>query len=305
MSHKYTKNPFFLTAIIVLSAFIFVALGTVVETYFNPTALAGINLSADQKLANVESELFLEVGYESKIALNDAVLKMVEGGVIDPDKFSNLYAARGGLSAGLADVLTKSSVDPIVLTKENAGVYLNLLWPLGLSNTMAANENSPINGENLHNFAATGGWTLAKEGRGGDYFNKIAAVSLTPEQETMVVSIAENVFRPCCNNSTYFQDCNHGSALLGLLQLGAAQGLSENDLYNEALAFNTYWFPSNYTQTALYFETVQDLAWDEVDPKVILSSLYSSGSGWGQNVAQPLAQLQGAAGKGAGPSCGV
>ncbi len=38
---------------------------------------------------------------------------------------------------------------------------------------------------------------------------------------------------------------NHGSALRGLLQLGASQGLSEEELYREALAFNSFWFPQN------------------------------------------------------------
>ena len=41
----------------------------------------------------------------------------------------------------------------------------------------------------------------------------------------MVISIAKNAYRSCCDNSTFFQDCNHGWALLGLLQLGAGQGL--------------------------------------------------------------------------------
>lgn len=280
--------------------------GAVAETYLKLTARVGINPSPAQRMEKIKASLFPAGGHKSKIALKDAVLKMVEGGVIDPVKFAAVYEQRGGLPPDLAGVLESPSETPIALTEANANIYLNLLWPLGLSNTMVANEKSPINGENLHNFAATGGWTLAKEGRGGDYFNKIAAVPLTPEQEAMVVSIAENVFRPCCGNSTFFQDCNHGSALLGLLQLGAAQGLTEQELYGEALAFNTYWFPDNYAQTALYFKIASGVNWTDVEPQVILSRAYSSGAGWRQNIATPLAQLQqGGVSHGGGASCGV
>src|SRR3546814_19376416 len=91
-----------------------------------------------------------------------------------------------------------------------------------------------MNGDSLYNFASTGGWTLGKEQNGGAYFNKFRIVELTPEQVALVTQVAKSTYRPCCNNSTFFQDCNHGSALLGLLHLGASQGLTENELYQAA-----------------------------------------------------------------------
>ena len=151
--------------------------------------------------------------------------------------------------------------------------------PIGISNFMAGNERSPVFGMSLLQFASTAGWNLGKQDNGGHYFNTLRIVKLTPGQEALVVRVAENTYRPCCNNPTFFQDCNHGSALLGLLQLGASQGLTEAELYHEALAFNSFWFPDNYLYNALYFKAVRGENWASVDPKVLMGSGFSSASG--------------------------
>lgn len=221
-------------------------------------------------------------GFQSKIILRDSIVKLVEKGAIDKDKFEAIYNTRGGLPDELKDVLNKPSDNPILLTRNNANIYVNLLWPVGLSNYMPSNEQSPINrdnGKSLYNFASTGGWNLGKEQNGGAYFNKLKIIELTPEQEALVVKIAENSYRPCCDNSTFFQDCNHGSALLGLLELGASQGLTEDELWREALAFNSFWFPSTYIETALYFKAVKNIDWENVDPKIAVGKEFSSASG--------------------------
>ena len=259
--------------------------------------------SADNKLNNLVasdagSKLFDEVtakvlpekGFQSKIRLGDSVVKLVENGVIDRTKFEAIYKERGGLPPELKDIFDKPSDNPILLTRTNANYYVNLLWPVGLANYMPSNKNSPVNGKSLFNFASTGGWNLGKEENGGAYFNKLNIVELTPEQEALVTKIAENTYRPCCNNSTFFQDCNHGSALLGLLQLGTAQGLTEDELYREALAFNSFWFPQNYIETALYFKAVKNTDWENIDPKVIMDKVYSSASG-ASLVAQKVSEL--------------
>ena len=226
-----------------------------------------------------------ENGFQSRIKLGESVVKLVQHGVIDRQKLENLYAGRGGLPKELRTVLTAPSDKPIRLTKENANIYVNLLWPLGLANTMASNAQSPINkltpikGQSLYDFASTSGWNLGKEREGGAYFNRLRIVVLTAEQEALVVRIAKSSYRPCCDNSTFFQDCNHGSALLGLLQLGASQGLSGDELYREALAFNSFWFPRNYIYNALYMKAVKGEEWANVDAKALMGSEFSSASG--------------------------
>jgi hypothetical protein len=252
---------------------------TILNLSNNTLDSANISTTGSKLFDEAVAAVLPEEGFQSKIALGDSVEKLVQNGVIDRDKFLAIYENRGSLPAELEDVLDTPSDTPILLTKGNANYYVNLMWPIGLANYMSTNKESPVAGKSLFNFASTGGWNLGKEKNGGAYFNKFQIVALTPEQEALVTKIAQNTYRPCCNNSTFYQDCNHGSALLGLLQLGASQGLSEDELYREALAFNSFWFPDNYIQTALYFKAVKNIDWGEVDPKVVMGKDFSSGSG--------------------------
>ncbi len=258
-------------------------------------ALSGgsVSQTGNRLIDEVTAKVLPEKGFQSKITLGDSIVKLAQNGVIDREKFLAIYqdpegvalrpygAGRGGLPSELKDVLDNASSKPILLTRQNANYYVNLLWPLGLANYMSSNKESPINGKSLFNFASTGGWDLGKEENGGAYFNKFKIVELTPEQEALATKIAQNTYRPCCNNSTFYQDCNHGSALLGLLQFGAAQGLSEAELYREVLAFNSFWFPQNYIQTALYLKAVKNTNWEKVDPKEVMGKVYSSANGAG------------------------
>jgi hypothetical protein len=227
-------------------------------------------------------------GHHSKVVLGDAIARLVREGVIDPQKVEALYAQRGGIPAEFKEAMAGPSQRPVVINRENAGVYVNLLWPIGLANRLAANDESPIKGKGLYRYASTGGWNLGSEANGGAYFNRFPIVELTAAQERLVLAVARHAFRPCCDNSTFYQDCNHGSALLGLLALGASQGLSEDQLYREALAFNAYWFPHKYAHTALYFKAVWNTDWRDVDPRQVLSAPLSSGSGWAANVGEEL-----------------
>lgn len=239
----------------------------------------------DDAVANV----IPPAGYQSRIALKDSVVRLVHNGVIDPVKFLALQEYNGKMPQELSRVLEEPSAKPILLTRENASYYVNLLWPVGLSNRMVANLESPVAGPDLTDFASTGGWTLGKQPEGSAYFNKYPIVELKPAEEALAVHVAKSTFRPCCNNSTFFQDCNHGSALLGVLQLGASQGLREEELYQEALAFNSFWFPDYYVQTALYFKVVRKTDWRDVDPRMVMGPDFSAGGPWQQNV---LAGLQ-------------
>jgi len=238
----------------------------------------------------VASKVLPEQGFQSRISLKDSVLKLIEKGVIDKQKFEDIYKSRGEPNE-IKDLLTKDSKKPILLTRANANYYVNLLWPLGLANFMSTNEKSPISGNSLFNFASTGGWNLGKEKNGGAYFNKFKIVYLSPQQEQLATKIAKNTYRPCCDNSTFFQDCNHGSALLGLLELGASQGLSEDQLYKEALGFNSFWFPQNYIETGLYFKVVKNTDWNKVNPKEVMGYNYSAISKWSKNVASEIAKI--------------
>ena len=244
-------------------------------------------------------------GHQSSISFGDSVVALVRHGVIDPRKVEALYA-RSGASAPeeLRSLFAKPSYHPIRLTQENARMVVNLLWALGLANRLEANARSPLNGPSLARFASTGGWTLGKESEGAGYFNRFAIVPLNAAQEGLVVRVALRSFRPCCNNSAFFQDCNHGSALLGLLALGAKQGFDEQALFREALAFNSFWFPHQYGQMALYFSAVKGTAWSDVEPREAMSAVFSSANGWRINIAAEL-QRHGLMPEQRGASCDV
>jgi hypothetical protein len=247
-------------------------------------------------------------GVATGVRFDGAIASLVEAGVIDADKFNSVYSQRGGMPNWMHQQMTGNVVDgdEIVFSAETAPYLLNLLWPLGLANQTEFNKQSPVN-DYRDNLAATGGWTLGQADSGGVYFNAHHILSLTTEQEDLVLRVAKSIYRPCCNNDTFFQDCNHGSAMLGLLMLAASQGFAEDEIYRLALVANSYWFPDQYSEIALYFAETQNTDWDAVDPKTVLSADYSSGTGWQQNVHIALQQREiiPAPPQGGGASCGV
>ncbi len=245
-------------------------------------------------------------GFESQIVLGDIIPRLVSYGVIDMTKMQQLYDGRGGIPKDEMSILTKPSYSKLTINGNNTNWIVNLLWAIGLSNNMEINKQSPVYGPNVNNFASTGGWQLGKEENGGAYFNKFPLIKLTDSQQKRVKMIADNTYRPCCNNSTFFQDCNHGSAAMALIELGVSQGLSDKEIYKTLLAFNSFWFPSNYNEIALYFNVIKNTDWQNVDPKLALSKDYSSISGWIANIDTPVHSIAGLLPKPQnGGSCGA
>lgn len=171
--------------------------------------------------------------------------KMIDVGVIDKDKIKSLYEGRYSLSEKDKEIMYGNYNGDIMITSENSEMMLNMLWAFGLANKNPILENGPMVDPRyggVENFASTGGWTLAK-GNAMDHYSMHPFVTLTPEQQILVEKVAKNVYRPCCKNSTYFPDCNHGMAMLGLLELKASQGANEAEMYNTAQEANNLWFP--------------------------------------------------------------
>ena len=220
-------------------------------------------------------------------------VQMIEAGVIDKAQFESLYSTRGGLSESDKRLLYDSNNGNLVITSENSGIILNILWAFGLGNKNPILEKGQMTDEKYGgagNFASTGGWTLSN-GDAMSHYSMHSFVVLTEEQQALVESVSKGIFRPCCNNSTYFPDCNHGMAMLGLLELMASQGVSEIDMYKFALKVNTLWFLDQYKTIMAFFES-KNISWESVDPKEILSSKYSSASGFQDVLSQVQPQEQ-------------
>lgn len=218
--------------------------------------------------------------------------KMITMGVIDPDKFKQTYEkSNQPLTTEQEQILLKGSDNKITITRENSYFLLNYFWAVGLANKSKILEEGDMikyGGKGgAGSFASTGGWTLSR-GNSMSYYSKSILIPLTKDQEALVNLVASNIYRPCCNNSTAFPDCNHGMALLGVLQLMASSGANENELYEAGKYFNAFWFPGNYYDLALYFQNKENKLFKDIDSKTLLSKNYSSASGW-QGAKQWLA----------------
>ena len=211
----------------------------------------------------------------------DLGAKMASVGVIDKVKLEELYAVRGGLNGEERKLLEDLDNGYLKITPENSGFVLNLLWALGLGNKNEILDNGPMTDKKYGGagrFASTGGWTLAR-GDAMSHYSMHRFIVLTPEQQSLVERVSKGIYRPCCGNSVYFPDCNHGMAMLGLLELMASQGIDEDQMYRTALVVNSYWFPDTYITIAKYLK-LQGKDWSKADPKEILGYNYSSGPGY-------------------------
>lgn len=224
---------------------------------------------------------------EFPVRWGDLGSQLISNGVIDQPRLEALYAERGGLRDADKRLLEDLQDGKLKVTQENSGFLLNLLWALGLSNKNAILEIGPMADSRYggsDRFASTGGWTLAK-GNVMDHYSKHQFITLTPEQQAMIVRVSKNIYRPCCDNSVYFPDCNHGMAMLGLLELLASQDASEEQMYRVALQMNAFWFPDQYATIENYFEQ-NSVDPRSVDPKDVLGRLYSSASGYQKIMSQ-------------------
>lgn len=233
---------------------------------------------------NLFNEINPEKGYEVNASFGDLGPKMLSMGVIDYDKFKVTYEKSGQkLPAELDGILKNTTSKKIKITRDNSYFLLNFFWAVGLANKSKILDEGEIMKygglKEAGNFASTGGWSLSKT-NAMDYYSKAGLIPLTQEQEDLVTKVSSNVYRPCCNNSTAFPDCNHGMALLAVFQLMASNGATENQMYEAGKYFNAFWFPGNYYDLALYFKNKENKSFKDIPAQVVLGKDYSSASGY-------------------------
>ncbi|MDP2631361.1 MAG: hypothetical protein Q8P30_01160 [Candidatus Uhrbacteria bacterium] len=287
-----------------VSALLFIVLAVMVISRVDLGS--GVTIDSDEDTAvSLTDELFIEdavlpqEGVEIPIEWGDFGKQMLDSGVIDEEAFLALYDRRGGLDDEMTGLLYGENNGRLTITAENSGYLLNLLWAFGLGNKNDILESGPITTSgDAGRFAATGGWSLAT-GDSMDHFSMHSFVSLTEAQQQLVEEVSSNIYRPCCGNSTFFPDCNHGMAMLGLLEIMASQGMSAEDMYDYALKVNSFWFPSTYLTIAKYMGE-QGVAWTDVDSKEMLGNSYSSSAGY----KSVLAKVEPSTSSGGG-GCGI
>jgi hypothetical protein len=260
---------------------------------------ADVNLTEAENFASL---VVPEDGYTVNIKWGDTGKKLVAAGGIDLTKYKENY--KGDKNKELLTYLTDYKDEGITINRENAYFWVNTLWALGLTQKSDVLEKGVMGTQyrdRLGNFASTGGWTLGARDA-VSLFSSSEIVKLTAEQNKLVEKITSGIFRPCCGNSAAFPDCNHGMAILGLVELMVAQGMSEEEIFKASLAFNSYWFAQTYMDLAYYFETRENTTWDKVDPKRVLSAEFSSSTGY-QALKRQLGDTPSLQGTGGG--CGA
>ncbi|MEK9175757.1 MAG: hypothetical protein AAB795_04200 [Patescibacteria group bacterium] len=284
-AEEQSKKDHTLAASILVSALILAG------TWIYMTNRANLNLlsvnSDIQAIKSVEEKVLPSNGAVLPASWGNLGSQLVSAGVIDVDKLKAIYNARGTFTEEYNTLLLGQNNGNLKITKDNADYLLNLFWALGLANKNSILETGEMMNPEFggpQNFASIGGWTISK-GNPMNYYSKYQFLSLTSQQQALVEKISKGIYRPCCGNSTHFPDCNHGMAMLGLLELMASQGASEQDMWKTALIVNSYWFPDNYLTISKYMQN-KGIDWKDVNPQEILGANYSSASGYKQIAAQ-------------------
>lgn len=255
-----------------------------------------IGLAVD--VEKLKAEVLPKEGFTVRLPWKNLGQRLVAEGVVDRKKFDPLFVEQ----KDLFKYLDRGDQQEIVINEQTAQFWVDVLWAVGLANKSVVLDEGPMKESGSPaNFASTGGWTLGKK-EAMAYYSKLDLIPLSSQQQQKVKEIAENIYRPCCGNSTAFPDCNHGMAALALVEMLVADGKSEEEIYATVLKFNLYWFPQTYREVAYHFAK-NGTPWKKVDPKLALSKTFSSAMGY-QAVRKQLGSVPGLIEEGGG-GCGV
>jgi len=254
-------------------------------------------------LLALEKKVIPDKGYKFSITWADLGKKLVDDGVIDKTKLAQSLTGSDTMPSDVEKYLDGSN-QKIELNETNAHFWLNVLWGLGLANKndiLDKGDMQTASNNNPANFASTGGYTLGASDA-MNYYSKNTYLKLNDKQQKLVEEIAGNIYRPCCGNSTAFPDCNHGMAMLALIELMVSQNYSKEQIYDTALKFNALWFPQTYFDIAYHFEKA-GRDYSKISSKELLSKTFSSGQGY-QVIAKEAEGLSWP-GQKSGGSCGA
>lgn len=253
-----------------------------------------VNLSEEPEEENTLVDLIQQVnepdGYILPVSHGELGPQLLASRAIDENKFITVYQRAGQpLTDSQISILRNGSNSPITFNHQNACFLLNFFWALGLANQNPILNEGPvmINGpDQIGRFASTGGRIIGAKSP-DELYASTPLTPLTSEQQARLEKVAQNVYRPCCNNPTHFPDCNHGMAMLGLLTLLASRNATEGELFEAAKYANAFWYPQQTTELAVFFRVVEGVDFADVDDQEIVSAKFSTGAGI-QNVHQLL-----------------
>jgi hypothetical protein len=255
-------------------------------------SLSKTTKNPDQLAQILKQEVLPQAGFSLAVQWKDIGQELLKTGAIDKTKYDQLFVNEPK-SKEQMKYLSGYSSDHMAINENNSHFMVNTLWAIGLVNKIDVLDNGPMktvgNGDPM-GYASTGGWSLGAKDT-SQIYSSVDILKLTPQQQELVKKIADNIYRPCCGNPTSFPDCNHGMAALGYVEMAVKQGVSENRIYKDVAALNSFWFPQQYVSIAAYFNK-NGTDWKKVDPKTLLSQQYSSAQG-AQQIQQEVQSVPG------------
>ena len=129
---KVSVNNEHLGAYIVAAALIIAGAWVYTSGPRQAVVLPSKNTASKPERSELEEKVLPLKGIVLPVQWGDLGAKMVSVGVIDAEKFEELYAGRGGLNSEMKELLYGEANGNLKITAENSGTILNLLWALGL-----------------------------------------------------------------------------------------------------------------------------------------------------------------------------
>ena len=84
-----------------------------------------------------------------------------------------------------------------------------------------------------------GAWEMASSGTATSSGKVLASLD-TAQRQARLEEVANAVYHLCYGNPTSFPNCNHGMAILGLLELMTSQGATLDEMFEAANYANVF-----------------------------------------------------------------
>ena len=255
--------------------------------------------------SSIAEQVYPAQGFTLPVKWGSIPNQLVDSGALNLSFVEgSLISANQPLTNGELGLLNGTNNGNVTFSHSSALFTLYVLWAVGINNRNPIINNGPVMkyGGSPYDLASTGGYgPLGKLSLGN-----LSLIDLNVSQQNLVDTIASNVYRPCCNNPAMFPDCNHGAAQLGLIELMASQGKNETQIYNALKEFNSFYYPQQYFDIAVFFNYTQGRSWNSVPANEILGYNFSSATGY-SNVYKALesSNVLNQVGSSSGGSCSV
>ncbi len=256
-----------------------------------------LQVSPTQTLDTLSLERLVNViypagGFELPITWGGSVKQLIASGALNETTLIySVLKSNETITPYEEEIMSGTYSGYVYINSSNAEFFLNVLWSIGVNDNNSIITKGPLSSYgNPYQYASTGGYLpLGRLKLAG-----LNLINLTAAQENEVMDVSAAAFRPCCDNPAMFPDCNHGAAELALIEMMAAQGYNESQIFTVLQRFLSEYFPQNMFEEAVIY-AAHGINFSSVPANVTIGRSLFSASGQ-QNVAayiQKYGLLQG------------